>query len=218
MGRTFKNRKIAKVFFGSCRKRFRKVLETWSERIRNAFGRCRKMGDLTNEGAKNEGVSQWGSEKTLSSEVDLFKTIIFNKINHIQRKLPTNQRSFSWRFWRVMWPPNFFWKQNTRNFKDVHVSAENFNGGLNKNYTVMANRLRFFCIFPAIYTLLTFFLPRRQNRMYDTIFQVKALNIGHKNSMLLTKTHHISHTTTWPPQTSWEELTKVNDKIVSKTN
>ena len=164
------------------------------------------MGDLTNEGAKNEGVSQWGSEKTLSSEVDLFKTIIFNKINHIQRKLPTNQRSFSWRFWRVMWPPNFFWKQNTRNFKDVHVSAENFNGGLNKNYTVMANRLRFFCIFPAIYTLLTFFLPRRQNRMYDTIFQVKALNIGHKNSMLLTKTHHISHTTTWPPQTSWEEL------------
>jgi len=46
-------------------------------------------------------------------------------------------------------------------------------GGLNKNYTVMANQLRFFCIFPAIYTLLTFFLPRRQNRMCDTIFQVK---------------------------------------------
>lgn len=131
------------------------------------------MGDLTNEGAKNDEVSQWGSEKMLSSEVDLFKTIIFNKINHIRRKLPTNQRSFSWRFWRVMWPPIFFWKQNTRNFKDVHVSAENFNGGSEQKLHCYGQSTAFFCIFPAIYTLLTFFLPRRQNRMCDTIFQVK---------------------------------------------
>jgi len=65
MGRTFKNRKIDKVFsevigndFGKYSKRFRRIIETGSENIRNAFGENTKH-DRKGSETPSEDVGKW---------------------------------------------------------------------------------------------------------------------------------------------------------------